>query len=184
MSGISAIYFLDQKGKPIIFRNYRGEVNQNISENFQRKVLELEEVNMKPVFSVTNVHYAWIKHRNIFIVAVAKRNPNLILIFSFLYKVVEILIEYFNQLEEESIRDNFVLIYELLDEIIDHGYPQTTDTKMLKEYIKTESNRIKNNESIPQLLATGSVRPQNIKYKINQAFLDVVEKVNSMVNIK
>ncbi len=34
MSGLSAIYFLDQKGKPIIFRNYRGEVNQNISEKY------------------------------------------------------------------------------------------------------------------------------------------------------
>ena len=32
MSGISAIYFLDKKGKPIIFRNYRGEVTQSVSE--------------------------------------------------------------------------------------------------------------------------------------------------------
>lgn len=32
MSGVSAIYFLDQKGKTIIFRNYRGEVSQNVSE--------------------------------------------------------------------------------------------------------------------------------------------------------
>lgn len=179
MSGISAIYFLDQKGKPIIFRNYRGEVNQNISENFQRKVLELEEVNMKPVFSVSNVHYAWIKHRNIYIVAVAKRNPNLTLIFSFLHKLVEILIDYFNQLEEESIRDNFVLIYELLDEVMDHGYPQSTDTKILKEFIKTESNRIKVN--ISAMMTGAQNRPEGIKYKINQAFLDVVEKVNSLV---
>ena len=34
MSGISAIYFLDRKGKPIIFRNYRGEVSQNISDGY------------------------------------------------------------------------------------------------------------------------------------------------------
>ena len=40
MSGISAIYFLDRKGKPIIFRNYRGEVVQDISECFQQQVLE------------------------------------------------------------------------------------------------------------------------------------------------
>lgn len=179
MSGISAIYFLDQKGKPIIFRNYRGEVNQNISENFQRKVLELEEVNMKPVFSVSNVHYAWIKHRNIYIVAVAKRNPNLTMIFSFLHKVVDILIDYFNQLEEESIRDNFVLIYEILDEVVDHGYPQNTETKILKEYIKTESNRIAKN--LTPLMTGMQNRPDGIKYKINQAFLDVVEKVNSLV---
>jgi AP-1 complex subunit mu len=183
MSGISAIYFLDQKGKPIIFRNYRGEVNQNISENFQRKVLELEEINMKPVFSVSNVHYAWIKHRNIYIVAVAKRNPNLTMIFSFLHKIVDILIDYFNQLEEESIRDNFVLIYELLDEVMDHGYPQNTETKILKEYIKTESNRIKvsDKKNLSELMTGIQNRPQGIKYKINQAFLDVVEKVNSVV---
>ena len=143
MSGISAIYFLDKKGKPIIFRNYRGEVTQSISENFQRKVLELEETNMKPIFNIGNVHYTWIKHRNIYIVAVSKRNPNVTMIFSFLHKLVEILIEYFAQLEDESIRDNFVLIYELLDEVIDHGYPQTTDTKILKEYIKKIIFRLK-----------------------------------------
>lgn len=46
---------------------------------------------------------------------------------------VKVLQEYFKELEEESIRDNFVLIYELLDEIMDFGYPQTTESKILKE---------------------------------------------------
>ena len=66
MSGISAIYFLDRKGKPIIFRNYRGEVTQDISECFQRQVLELEETNMKPAFTIENVHYCWTRHQNIY----------------------------------------------------------------------------------------------------------------------
>ena len=113
MSGISSLYFLDKKAKPIIFRNYRGEITQDISANVQKKVLELEETNMKPVFTVNNVHYTWIKHRNIYIVAVSKRNPNVTMIFSFLHKLVDILIGYFGRLEDESIRDNFVLIYEL-----------------------------------------------------------------------
>lgn len=43
--------------------------------------------------------------------------------------------EYFKEIEEESIRDNFVVIYELLDELIDFGYPQTTDSKILQEYV-------------------------------------------------
>lgn len=30
-------------------------------------------------------------------------------------------------LQEESIRDNFVLIYELLDEVMDFGYPQISE---------------------------------------------------------
>lgn len=109
------------------------------------------------------------------------------MIFSFLHKLVEILIDYFRQLEEESIRDNFVLIYELFDEIMDHGYPQTTETKILKEFIKTESykmNVTNTNTNISETL-TGRVtwRKDGIKYKVNQAFLDVVEKVNSIVRI-
>lgn len=42
--------------------------------------------------------------------------------------------EYFKEIEEESIRDNFVVIYELMDELLDFGYPQTTDSKILQEY--------------------------------------------------
>lgn len=45
----------------------------------------------------------------------------------------QIMIEYFKEIEEESIRDNFVLIYELLDEVMDFGFPQTTDSKILQE---------------------------------------------------
>ena len=33
------------------------------------------------------------------------------------------MINYFKELEEESIRDNFVVIYELLDEMMDNGLP-------------------------------------------------------------
>jgi AP-1 complex subunit mu len=46
---------------------------------------------------------------------------------------LQVMIEYFKELEEESIRDNFVVIYELLDELLDFGYPQTTDSKILQE---------------------------------------------------
>lgn len=45
----------------------------------------------------------------------------------------KILVEYFKELEEESIRDNFVIIYELLDEIMDYGLVQTTESKILQE---------------------------------------------------
>ena len=48
--------------------------------------------------------------------------------------------EYFKEVEEESIRDNFVICYELLDELVDFGYPQTTDAKILQEYITQASS--------------------------------------------
>lgn len=109
------------------------------------------------------------------------------MIFSFLHKLKEILVDYFQELEEESIRDNFVIIYELLDEIMDHGYPQITDPKLLKELIKTSSHKISvkerenmNNNITEQF--TGKIRPNNLKYRVNKAYLDVVEQVNSLVS--
>jgi AP-1 complex subunit mu len=187
MSGISAIYFLDRKGRVIIFRNYRGEVDEDISEGFTDEVLELDEANMKPAFTINNVHYIWIKHQNIYLVAVGKRNINVALTFSFLYKLKDILKEYFNILEEETVKDNFVLIYELLDEIMDHGYPQTTESKILKDFIMIESNKkTKDNKENLALTSTMtntvSWRKEGIHYKMNEAWLDVIEKVDELIS--
>lgn len=90
-------------------------------------------------------------------------------------------------MEEESIRDNFVLIYELLDEIIDHGYPQISDPKILKEYIKTESKQMKVDIMKEQVLVNTltnaiSWRQEGIVHKKNEAYLDVIEKVDCLVN--
>ena len=185
MSGISSIYILDKKGRPIIFRNYRGDVTQDISSNFQKKVLELEENNLKPRFTINDVHYCWIRYKDVYIVAVSKRNPDICLIFFFLHRLVDLLISYFNILEEESIRDNFVIIYEILDEVVDYGYPQNTDAKLLKEYIKISSNRLMPRKPLTTEVINNQVsRVPGIKYQINQAFVDVIERVSSLISHK
>ena len=48
------------------------------------------------------------------------------MVFTFLHTLVSVLENYFKDVQEESIRDNFVVVYELLDEMMDNGYPQTT----------------------------------------------------------
>jgi hypothetical protein len=72
------------------------------------------------------------------VMAMSKRNANAMVIMNFLYRIVEVFEDYFNELVEESIRDNFVITYELLDEMMDFGYPQSTEPKVLKEYICVE----------------------------------------------
>ena len=141
-SGISAIYFLDQKGKIIISRDYRGETNSTITDKFQRKVLELDERTIKPVFVDKDLTFIWIRVNNIYMVSVAKGNPNVTMVLTFLFKIRDVFCSYFKELEDESLRDNFVITYELLDEMMDNGYPQITEQKVLHEYIKTEARAI------------------------------------------
>lgn len=46
--------------------------------------------------------------------------------------------DYCGTLSEESIRKNFILLYELLDELLDYGYPQVTQTENLKAFVYNE----------------------------------------------
>ena len=81
----------------------------------------------------------YLQYNNLYLCAVTCRNSNVALIATFLFKLASVFKDYFGTLEEESIRDNFVIIYELLDEMMDMGYPQTTDFKILSEFIKSNS---------------------------------------------
>lgn len=85
-----------------------------------------------------------------------RANANAALIFEYSYRFISIAKSYFGKVDEESVKNNFVLIYELIDgmpdhpthsvhvlssrsEIIDFGYPQNSETDTLKTYITTES---------------------------------------------
>lgn len=88
-------------------------------------------------------------------------------------------------MEEESIRDNFVIIYELFDEFMDFGYPQITETKILQKYITQEGYMLtpqEQSEMSGQLTGYVSWRPEGIVHKKNEVFLDVIESVNLLMN--
>lgn len=193
--GCSAIYFLDQKGKIIISRDYRGDMNSTITERFQRKVLELDERRLTPVLVDKDVCFVWIRVNNIYVVAVARGNPNVVLILTFLHKLKVVFEQYFKELEDESLRDNFVITYELLDEMMDFGYPQITEVKVLQEFIKTEAHKLATQTSTKKkadkltdvMVPTAasnvvSWRPEGIKHFKNEIFLDVIEKLNILVS--
>eukprot|EP01103_Thecamoeba_quadrilineata_P015956 TRINITY_DN5198_c0_g1_i1.p1 TRINITY_DN5198_c0_g1~~TRINITY_DN5198_c0_g1_i1.p1 ORF type:complete len:424 (+),score=71.62 TRINITY_DN5198_c0_g1_i1:102-1373(+) len=181
--GCSAIYFLDQKGKQVISRNYRGDVPLSIAERFITKVLEEDENNLKPIIEDDGITYVYVKHNNIYLLAVTNRNANVAMILMFLYKLISVFKEYFKEVEEESLRDNFSIIYELLDEMMDFGFPQSTESKILQEYITQKSYQLdKPPLPPPALTKVVSWRPENIKYRKNEVFLDVIENVNLMVN--
>ena len=55
-----------------------------------------------------------------------------------MHKLCQVFAEYFKEVEEESIRDNFVIVYELLDEVMDYGSPQFTDSKVRLKNIKID----------------------------------------------
>lgn len=176
----SAIYFLDSKGKVLISRNYRGDIDNSVIDKFIGLVTELEDDNnTNPLIRTEECTFAFIKHRNVYVVATTRKNSNIAMLFSLLHRICQVMQEYFKEVEEESIRDNFVICYELLDELVDFGYPQTTDAKILQEYITQEGYKLEVAAKPPPAVTNAvSWRSDGIKYRKNEVFLDVIESVN------
>jgi len=179
----SAIFITDTKGKVIISRNYRGDIPMAVSEKFSLFIQEKDEYELRPVFTDEGITYVYIKCNNLLLLAVTKRNSNIALILFFLYKLTEVFRDYFGELEEESIRDNFVVVYELMDETMDFGYPQSCESKILREVVTQESNRLESAPRPPIALTNAvSWRTEGIKHRKNEIFLDVIEKLNLLVS--
>jgi AP-1 complex subunit mu len=65
-AGCSAIFMLDLKGKILIARNYRGDVPMACAERFIAKIMEEEEVNLRPVVEEDGITYIYIKSNNVY----------------------------------------------------------------------------------------------------------------------
>uniref|UniRef100_A0A8C5EWK2 AP-1 complex subunit mu-1-like n=1 Tax=Gouania willdenowi TaxID=441366 RepID=A0A8C5EWK2_GOUWI len=176
----SVVFFL-----VLICRNYMGNVDMNEIDHFMPILLKREDdAEMTPLITHGSSHFLWIKHNNLYLVAMTKKNANAALVYSFLYRIVQVFQEYFKELEEESIRDNFVTVYELMDEVMDFGFPQTTDSKILQEYITQQGHKLEVGAPRPPATVTNAVswRSEGIKYRKNEVFMDVIESVNLLVN--
>ena len=180
----SAVIVTDLKGKVLISRNYRGDIPMNSSEKFSERIQNLDEVDIKPVFTENGVTYASVKQNNVYILALTKRNINNTSTLLYLNRICDVFKEYFGEITEESIRDNFVIIYELMDEMMDFGYPQTTEHKILKEFIMQTGLKSSSEQVKPPISLTNAVswRSEGIKHRKNEIFLDVIEKLNLLVS--
>lgn len=64
--------------------------------------------------------------------------------------------------------------YELLDEIMDFGYPQFTEAKILSEFIKTDAYRMEVTQRPPMAVTNAvSWRSEGIRYKKNEVGLSL-----------
>lgn len=146
-------------------------------------VIESEdEGTLSPIVIADKTTFMYIKHENFYVVATTTKNANVAMTFVFLHKFVEVMKDYFGELDEESIRDNFVVVYELLDEVMDFGYPQFTESKVLQEYITQKGHKTEVAPRPPMTVTNAvSWRSEGIKHRKNEVFLDVVESINLLV---
>ncbi|KAG9015112.1 hypothetical protein FRB94_004231 [Tulasnella sp. JGI-2019a] len=111
---ISAFFIFNQKGEVLISRLYRTDLKRSIADVFRIQVISNSDVR-SPIITLGSTSFFHVRVNNVYLMAVTKNNANAALVFEFIYKFMNIARSYFGKVDEESVRNNFVLIYELID---------------------------------------------------------------------
>lgn len=189
---ISTVFIATFKGEILIFRQYKDNVSRSECQVFCNRAVASKDASDKPIYKLgdcTYIHTAMTSELTI--VGATRENANACLVVKFLYRLIELFKMYFSEVDENAVRKNFVLIYELLDEVMDMGYPQIMEHEILKKYITQGGLKLSDFNDEEQLkkitiAATGTTpwRSEGIKHRKNEVYLDVVESVNCLVSTK
>ena len=111
---LSGVLIFNQKGENLILRAYRADCRPRLADVFRIQVISNPQVR-SPVLTLGSTTFSHVKHENIYLVAITKSNANAALVFEFLYRLIGLGKSYFGKFDEEAVKNNFVLVYELLD---------------------------------------------------------------------
>jgi len=210
---ISNFFLLNSTGDVLIEKHFIGHTKRYVCDLFWEEVSKQSDQNDLCPITVTPSYYILHVRRNgmFFITATNQEQPPL-LILEFLHKIVDVLLHYFQgsdgktsalalkgkgkKLNEQTIRENFTLVYHLLDEMVDGGFPSTTDFNQLTEIITVtpggvteyskkmfniSSSRFKN--VLPSSVTSKIPwRRGNVKYVSNEIKIDIIEYVDAVIS--
>ncbi|WFD32407.1 clathrin associated protein complex medium subunit [Malassezia sp. CBS 17886] len=180
---ISGFFVLNIRGDVLISRLFRHDLKRGVTDLFRIHVVHNPEVTV-PMVTLGGTTFFWVAGVGVYVMAATRSNANPTLVFEFLYRFLSLGESYLGgALTEVLVKENFTLIYELLDEALDFGYPQTSDVGTLKMFTNegVAAGRDHGETGVSSSRQTSRVRT-DIKYRKNEVFLDVIETVNVLIS--
>ncbi|KAK6915699.1 Mu homology domain [Dillenia turbinata] len=193
---LQCIFLLSDSGEVMLEKQLTGHrVDRSICGWFWDHYLSQDDPSKLPQVIASPTHYLFQVFREgiTFLACTQVEMPPLMGI-EFLCRVADVLTDYLGGLNEDLVKDNFVIVYELLDEMIDNGFPLTTEPNILREMI-TPPNLVSkvlgvvtgNSTNMSKTLpgATASCIPwrtTDAKHANNEIYVNLVEEMDAIIN--
>ena len=187
---ISQLFVLSRRGDSIIYRDFRRDIKKSNDIFFRNVNFYTEEEVAPPLFNVEGINFVYIKTEDLYIVIATLDNSSPNYYLEILDRLIKVIKDHIGDLTEETIRKNFVLIYEIIDEMIDFGYPQLSDTEQVKQFVFTEPIvELKNINTLKEMFNRNTKSNESSKKSItvtndakskNEIYVDVIEKVSCL----
>ncbi|XP_035753287.1 AP-3 complex subunit mu-1 [Egretta garzetta] len=191
---IHSLFLINCSGDIFLEKHWKSVVSQSVCDYFfeaQEKAIDVE--NVPPVISTPHHYLISIYRDKIFFVSVIQTEVPPLFVIEFLHRVADTFQDYFGECSETAIKDNVVIVYELLEEMLDNGFPLATESNILKELIKPPTilrsvvNSITGSSNVGDTLPTGQLsnipwRRAGVKYTNNEAYFDVIEEIDAIID--
>ena len=187
---ISQLFILSRRGDSIIYRDFRRDIKKSNDIFFRNVNFYTEEEIAPPLFNVDGINFIYVKTEDLYIAISTLDNASPNYYLEVLDRLMKVIKDHIGDLNEETIRKNFVLIYEITDEMIDFGYPQLSDTEQVKQFVFTEPVvELKNINTIKEIFNKNTKSNESAKKSItvtndakskNEIFVDIIEKVTCL----
>lgn len=135
---MSQVFILSSRGDHLIYKDFRGEEQKDAVDIFYQKVTGLPTGQAPVVMHHQGLHYVHLRQNTLYLVVTTRDNPSPFTLIHFLSRLAGLIKDHCGSLSEKTLRMNFALVYELLDEMLDFGYIQSTSTDVLKNFIQTQ----------------------------------------------
>ncbi|ETN84963.1 adaptor complexe medium subunit family protein [Necator americanus] len=178
----------------LLEKHWKSVIHRSICDYFfdaQKKAASPEDVS--PVLSTPHHYLISVYHNQVYFLAVTTTEIPPLMVIEFLHRVVHTFSQYFDECSDTSIKENCVMVFELLDEMLDNGYPLVTELNILQDLIKPPNflrsiaNQVTGRTNHSETLPTGQLsnipwRRQGVKYTNNEAYFDVIEEIDAIID--
>ncbi|CBH10489.1 adaptor complex AP-3 medium subunit, putative [Trypanosoma brucei gambiense DAL972] len=190
---ITGLFFLNKHGEVIIEKEFREKVPRSSLEDFWCTYMTpLRSIEEAPAV-ITYSRFAFIQiHRNdVVLLAVATSECFPLFVMEVLALAAKVVQKYLKVISESTLRENFSLVYQLLVELIDNGYPLTTEMHVLEELVLPPSleNVFRSALEAPVAIKRRHMgsravpwRDPATKHSSNEIFFDIVENLDCIVD--
>lgn len=191
---IQSLFILNSRGDVIIEKHWRGVAPRTICDQFWEEVSKASTPEETlPVIPTTKGYLVHIQTNGLFLLSLVQAEVAPLLVIDFLYRIVSIFKDYFREVSEDSLKENFVVLYQLLDEMMDNGHPFTTEPNVLKEMISPTDfvgelvNEITGAQAVSTQIPDGTMtnipwRPTRPKYSTNEIYFDIIEEIDCTID--
>ncbi|XP_026478071.1 AP-3 complex subunit mu-1-like [Ctenocephalides felis] len=189
---IHSLFIINNSGDVFLEKHWRSVVSRSVCDYF----LDAQRAtpnDVPPVIPTPHHYLVSVQRDGISLVAACKQEVAPLFVIEFLHRVIDTFVDYFSECTETIIKENYVVVYELLDEMLDNGFPLATESNILKELIKppnilrTIANTVTGKSNVSGTLPSGQLsnvpwRRTGVKYTNNEAYFDVVEEVDAIID--